>query len=221
MTRALVIGSSGGVGTALAAVLAATGAEVTTLSRSGNGLDLRDSQATERAMQSVTGPFEVIILATGVLAAAGRTPEKSLAALDGPTMAEVMQVNAIGPALVLRHAPRLLPRTGRSVLGVLSARVGSIGDNRLGGWHSYRASKAALNQIIRGTAIELGRSHREAVVAALHPGTVATPFTAAYTPSHDKLAPDEAARRLLAVLARLTPAETGRFWDHEGREVPW
>jgi NAD(P)-dependent dehydrogenase (short-subunit alcohol dehydrogenase family) len=106
-------------------------------------------------------------------------------------------------------------------LGVLSARVGSIGDNQMGGWHSYRASKAALNQFIRGTAIELSRSHREAVVAALHPGTVETPFTAAYLPPYDKLAPEEAAKRLLAVLDGLAPERTGRFWDHRGQEVPW
>ena len=107
------------------------------------------------------------------------------------------------------------------MLGVLSARVGSIGDNHLGGWHGYRASKAALNQIVRGAAIELSRSRKEAVVAALHPGTVATPFTADYALPYQKLAPEESARRLLGVLDRLNPDETGRFWDHEGREVPW
>ena len=221
MERALVIGATGGIGSALANALAGRGSQVTTLSRSGNGLDLRDPAAIERVMGQVEGPFDLMILATGILAPEGRAPEKALAALDGATMAEVMQVNTIGPALVLRHAPRLLPRTGRSRLGVLSARVGSIGDNCLGGWHSYRASKAALNQIVRGTAIELGRTHREAVVAALHPGTVATPFTTAYTPSYGKLHPDEAARRLLTVLDRLSPAQTGRFWDHEGQEVAW
>jgi NAD(P)-dependent dehydrogenase (short-subunit alcohol dehydrogenase family) len=123
--------------------------------------------------------------------------------------------------MILRHMPRLLPRRGRSVLGVLSARVGSIGDNQMGGWHSYRASKAALNQFVRGTAIELSRSHREAVVAALHPGTVATPFTAAYSPPYEKLSPEESAERLLSVLDGLTPERTGRFWDHRGQEVPW
>ncbi len=221
MERALVIGASGGIGRALADVLASRGITVTRLSRSADGIDLRDPRSIERVLAGFEAPFHLILLATGVLAPPGKAPEKSLATLDACTLREVMDVNVIGPALILRHAPRLMPRKERSVLGVLSARVGSIGDNHLGGWHAYRASKAALNQIVRGAAIELGRSHREAVVAALHPGTVATPFTAAYSPPYEKLAPPEAARRLLAVLDRLTPAQTGRFWDHEGREVPW
>lgn len=221
MTRALVIGSSGGIGGALAAVLAARGDEVTGLSRFGAGLDLADAAGVERAMAPLEGPFTAVWIATGVLAPEGGGPEKSLAAIDGGAMARVIAINAIGPALVLRHAPRLLPRRGRSVLGVLSARVGSIGDNRLGGWHSYRASKAALNQVVRGAAIELGRTHPEAVVAALHPGTVDTRFTASYPTPYDKLAPDEAARRLLAILDGLGPAQTGRFWDHRGEEIPW
>ncbi|TNC63748.1 SDR family NAD(P)-dependent oxidoreductase [Rubellimicrobium roseum] len=221
MDRALVIGASGGIGAALAAALEGHGAEVVRLSRARDGLDLRDPGSVERVMAGIEGTFDAVLVATGVLAPEGRGPEKAMVAVEAATMAEVMQVNAIGPALILRHMARLLPRKGRSVLAVLSARVGSIGDNRLGGWHSYRASKAALNQIVRGAAIELARTHREAVVASLHPGTVATPFTAAYTPAHDKLEPGEAARRLLSVLERLTPEETGRFWDHEGREVPW
>ncbi len=220
MERALVVGASGGIGAALAAALDARGAEVRRLSR-GDGLDLRDPAAVERVMGAVEGPFDLILVATGVLAPEGASPEKSLAQIDGARMAEVVQVNAVGPALVLRHAPRLLPRRTRSALGVLSARVGSIGDNALGGWHSYRASKAALNQIVRGAAIELARSHPQAVVAALHPGTVETPFTTAYAPSHGKIGAGEAARRLLAVLDGLGPGETGVFRDGEGREVPW
>ena len=99
--------------------------------------------------------------------------------------------------------------------------MGSIGDNRMGGWHSYRASKAALNQIVRGAAIELGRSHRDAVVAALHPGTVATPFTQGYDPAHGKSSPEEAARDLLDVMERLTKDQSGGFYDYAGREIPW
>jgi NAD(P)-dependent dehydrogenase (short-subunit alcohol dehydrogenase family) len=107
------------------------------------------------------------------------------------------------------------------VLGVLSARVGSVSDNRMGGWHAYRASKAALNQLVRGTAIELARSRPDAVAPRSTLARWPPPSPQAYAPPYEKLAPEEAARRLLAVLDGLTPAETGRFWDHEGREVPW
>lgn len=220
MRTALVIGHTGGIGRALADALAARGAAVTGLSRR-DGLDLRDPAGVERALGALAGPFDAILVATGILAPPGRAPEKALREVDGAAMAEVMAVNAVGPALVLRHAPRLLPRRGRSVLGVLSARVGSIGDNDLGGWHGYRASKAALNMILRGAAIELRRTHPDAVAAALHPGTVDTPFTAAYSPPYAKLAPPEAARRLLAVLDALAPADSGGFRDHEGRAIPW
>ena len=214
-----MVGASGGIGAALAAALQARGAEVVGLSRSADGLDLRDGASVERVMGAVEGPFDLILLATGILAPRGRAPEKALTQIDAGAMAEVMAVNAVGPALVLRHAPRLLPRRGRSALGVLSARVGSIGDNGLGGWHAYRASKAALNMVVRGAAVELARTHPGAVVAALHPGTVETPFTAAYAPAHGKVAAGEAAGRLLAVMDGL--AETGVFRDAEGRAMPW
>ncbi len=221
MQRALVIGTSGGIGAALAAALSGRSCEVVGLSRSGSGLDLIDPEGVERLMAAQEGPFDTILVATGILAPEGQRPEKSLAAINSSDMARIMAVNAIGPALILRHASRLLPRAGRSTLGVLSARVGSIGDNRLGGWHSYRASKAALNMILRGAAIELGRTHPEAVVAALHPGTVETPFTEGFKTDHEKFSPGDAAERLLAVLDGLTPAQTGRFWDFAGVEVPW
>jgi NAD(P)-dependent dehydrogenase (short-subunit alcohol dehydrogenase family) len=123
--------------------------------------------------------------------------------------------------MVLRESSRLLPRAGRAVLAVLSARVGSIGDNRLGGWHSYRASKSALNQILRGTAIELARTHRDAACVALHPGTVATPFTAAYAGTHPTIRPATAAANLLAVIDGLTLAATGSFLDWQGQTIPW
>ena len=215
--RALVVGDSGGLGAALAAALRERG-EVVGVSRR-DGLDLRDGAAVDRVLAALGGPFDALWVATGILAPPGRRPEKALRELEAAAFAEVLAVNATGPALVLRHAPRLLPRRGRSVVGVLSARVGSIADNVLGGWHAYRASKAALNMVVRGAAIELARSHPEAVVAALHPGTVDTPFTAAYAPPYDKLAPEEAARRLLAVMDGLR--ETGSFRDHRGEPVPW
>ena len=218
--NALVIGASGGIGAAIAAELAARGAAVKGLSRRGDGLDLADPASVARGMGGLTGPFDAVILATGILAPEGRAPEKSLEAVEAEAMARTFAVNAIGPALVLAQLPRLLPRDGRSVVAVLTARVGSIGDNRMGGWHSYRASKAAANQIVRGAAIEIGRRRKEAVVVALHPGTVETPFTAAY-PGHAKMSPPEAAGRLLDVIERLGPEQSGGFYDYAGAEVPW
>jgi NAD(P)-dependent dehydrogenase (short-subunit alcohol dehydrogenase family) len=218
--RALIIGASGGIGAALSRALAGRGAEVRGLSRSTHGLDVADQASVDRVLGALDGPFDLILVASGILAPEGHGPEKSLDAIDAAVMARTLAVNAIGPALVLRHAPRLLPREGRSVAAVLTARVGSIGDNRMGGWHSYRASKAAANQIVHGAAIEIGRKRKDAVVVALHPGTVATPFTAAY-PGHDKVTPDAAATNLLRVIDGLTPAQSGGFFDWAGKAVPW
>lgn len=130
-------------------------------------------------------------------------------------------VNAVGPALVVKHALRLMPKGREAKLAVLSARVGSIGDNALGGWYSYRAAKAALNQLIHTAAIELARSHPLAVLACLHPGTVASGFAPAYVGNHPSVSPAVAADHLLRVLDGLTPAATGGFYDWAGKPVPW
>ena len=219
--RALIIGASGGIGSAVANQLERAGAEVTRLSRSVDGLDVTDAASIDAALDPLEGPFDLIFVAIGILAPEGAAPEKSLAAIEAEAMARVMAVNTIGPALILRHAPRLLDRRGRGVVAVLSARVGSIGDNHIGGWHSYRASKAALNQIVHGAAIELARSHKQAVCVALHPGTVATPFTADYAGRHKTVPPEQAAQNLLSVIDGLQPTDTGRFFDYAGKEVPW
>ncbi|WP_367575555.1 SDR family NAD(P)-dependent oxidoreductase [Aliisedimentitalea sp. MJ-SS2] len=218
--RALVIGASGGIGTALCTVLATRGSEVTQLSRSVDGFDVTDPASVEGAMNGLCAPFDMVLIASGVLAPEGTRPEKSLAEIDAENMARVMAVNAIGPALVLQHTPRLLPQDGRCVVAVLTARVGSIGDNQLGGWYSYRAAKAAANQIVRTTAIEIARKSRKAIVVSLHPGTVETAFTKAY-PGHSKVTPNEAATNLVAVLDQLTPAHNGGFFDWAGKPVPW
>ena len=218
--RALVIGASGGIGTALYAALAADGSDVTRLSRAADGFDIAEPAKVEGVMNRISGPFDTVFIASGILAPEGARPEKSLAEIDADNMARVMAVNAIGPALVLRNLPRLLPRDERCVVGVLTARVGSIGDNHLGGWYSYRAAKAAANQIVRTAAIEIARKRKKAVVVALHPGTVATSFTKAY-PEHPKVAPNEAVANLVAVLDQLTPAQNGGFFDWSGKPVPW
>jgi NAD(P)-dependent dehydrogenase (short-subunit alcohol dehydrogenase family) len=219
MKRALVIGVSGGIGDAMALELACRDFEVTGLSRSGDGLDVTDTAAIERSVAMLEGTFDLVFVAIGTLAAGGE-PEKSLAAIDSDQMARVMAVNAIGPALILAHIQKLLPQDRRSVVGVLSARVGSIGDNKIGGWHSYRASKAALNQIVRGAAIEIGRKRPNTVIVALHPGTVDTEFTQNY-PTRRKVTPKEAASNLCNVLDGLGAKQTGGFFDYTGAEVVW
>lgn len=221
MIDALVIGASGGIGRAVAEEMKARGGNVTTLSRRADGLDVTDPDAVTRVMGALSGPFQTVFVSVGILAPDGGAPEKQLSAIDPQAMARVFAVNTIGVAHVLSHLPRLLPRRGRSVTGVLTARVGSIGDNRMGGWYSYRASKAALNQIVHGAAVELGRSHRDAIVAALHPGTVATPFTEGYDPRHGKVAPEEAARNLCDVMERLRDDQSGGFFDYSGEAIPW
>lgn len=221
MIDALVIGASGGIGQAMAREMTARGGRVVALSRRADGLDVTDTASVDRLLGALDGPFQTVFVATGILAPQGATPEKQLSAIDATTMAQVFAVNTIGVANILRHLPRLLPKTGRSVTGVLTARVGSIGDNRIGGWHSYRASKAAANMLVHGAAIELKRSHRDAIVTALHPGTVATPFTADYAATNKTTPPDETARLLCDVMERLDPSQTGGFYDYSGAEVPW
>jgi len=122
--------------------------------------------------------------------------------------------------MILTHVERLLPNDRPSYVAVLSARVGSIGDNKIGGWYSYRASKAALNQIVRGAAIEIGRKRKEAVVVSLHPGTVETEFTAKY-PAYKKVPAKDAAVNLCDVLSGLKPTQSGEFFDYAGKSVPW
>ncbi|MEH6648223.1 SDR family NAD(P)-dependent oxidoreductase [Sulfitobacter sp.] len=221
MERVLVVGASGGIGSALSAALRAQGAEVVGLSRSGDGFDITDEASVEMHLAKLDGPFDGLIVASGALEIAGAAPEKSIKAVRAQAMADQFAVNAIGPALVMRHAARLLPREGRSVCAVLTARVGSIGDNRIGGWTSYRAAKAAANQIVHTTAIELARTHPELVCVSLHPGTVETPFTAKYLGRHPAVPAVDAAQNLLRVLVGLTPAQTGGFFDWAGKEVAW
>ncbi|MGR3783135.1 MAG: SDR family NAD(P)-dependent oxidoreductase [Albimonas sp.] len=218
--RALIIGTSGGIGATVAATLAARAVETVGLSRREHGLDVTDPASVEQVMEGVEGPFGLVLVATGILAPPGRRPEKALDRIEAQALAETFAVNAIGPALLMRHVPRLLDRRAAGVAAVLTARVGSIGDNFLGGWYGYRASKAAANQIVRSAAIEIARTHPRAAVVALHPGTVETPFTAAY-PGHDKVSPRRAAENLLAVIGGLTAQDTGRFLDWAGEEIPW
>ena len=218
--RALVVGASGGIGRALVEALRARG-EVVGLSRSVDGLDVTDEASVARVLGGLAGPFDLVLVATGALVLDGQGPEKSLKAVTAEGLARAFAVNAIGPALVMKHALRLMPRDRLAKLAVLSARVGSIGDNRLGGWYGYRAAKAALNQLVHTAAIEVARTHPQSVLVALHPGTVETGLAPAQRAGHPAVAPGVAAGNLLAVLDRLGPADTGGFFDWKGEVVPW
>ncbi len=221
MKQTLIIGASGGIGTALTLAAQAQGDHVVTLSRSQDGFDLTDEASVKAHLGALKGQFDRIIVATGALEIDGAQPEKSIKSITQKTMMDQFTLNAIGPALVLAHVSALLPKDRRSTFAVLSARVGSIGDNRLGGWISYRSAKAAVNQIVRTAAIELSRSHPHSICVALHPGTVATPFTEKYLGRHPAVAPDDAANNLLSVIDALTTQDTGAFFDWAGKAVPW
>jgi NAD(P)-dependent dehydrogenase (short-subunit alcohol dehydrogenase family) len=218
--RAVIFGASGGIGAALHSALADHG-EVVALSRQENGLDLTNEATISTAIGTLEAQFDLVIVATGALVINGVGPEKSLRALSADTMTAQLALNAIGPALVLKHMVRHLPRDRVSRFAVLSARVGSIGDNALGGWYSYRAAKSALNQLIHTASIEVARTHPHSIVVALHPGTVDTALTAAHAGGHPTVTPAEAATNLLAVLDGLTPADTGGFFDWKGETIPW
>jgi len=196
------------------------GHHVSTLSRGSDQFDITDEACIIDALGRVTGPFETIIVATGALEIGAFGPEKQIKALDPGALASQFALNAIGPALVLKHALQYMPRDRRSVFAALSARVGSIGVNRLGGWYSYRASKAALNQLIHTAAIEVARSHKQAICVTLHPGTVATRFTEKYA-GHPRVSAAQAASNLLWVIEGLSPSQSGKFFDWRGAEVAW
>jgi NAD(P)-dependent dehydrogenase (short-subunit alcohol dehydrogenase family) len=221
--KAVVIGASGGIGAALAEALEEEGATVTRFARSMAGaahLDLAE-EASIAAAAARAGTPELVFVATGLLHEGEHGPEKAIRELDAAWLARQYAVNAIGPALIAKHFLPVMPKTGRSVLAFLSARVGSISENRLGGWYGYRASKAALNQLIRTLAIEDRRRNDRGLVVGLHPGTVDTalskPFQSA---GRDLFQPGRAAVQLLDVIDALKPADSGRIFAWDGAEVP-
>ena len=221
MKQVLIIGASGGVGAALAAAYEAHGDTVTRLSRSLDGFDITDECSVDQHLTALNGPFDVVLVATGALEIDGAAPEKTIKSISQKAMLDQFALNAVGPALVLRHAGDLLRRDAPCVFAVFSARVGSIGDNRIGGWISYRSAKAAVNQIVHTAAIELSRSHPQSICVALHPGTVETPFTEKYLGRHPAVPPGEAANNLLRVIDGLIPDDSGGFFDWAGKAVPW
>ena len=219
-TSAVVIGASGGIGAALVEALRDEGTYdvVHALSRSGSDpIDIEDEASI------AAGPAPVlVIVATGLLHQGDRLPEKSYRELDPDWLAANLRINAIGPALIAKHILPIMPKQGRSVFAILSARIGSISDNRLGGWNGYRMAKAAANQLVRTLSIEDKRRNDRSIIVGLHPGTVDTalskPFQANVRPG-TLFTPDRAASQLLDVIDGLKAPDTGRLFDFEGKEI--
>lgn len=236
MRRAIIIGASGGIGAAFVDVLAGRCEHVFALSRKAltshqdnitalqmDFLDEAQVKATAKSLRE-QGPFDLILVATGFLHNDTIGPEKSLSAITRETLETNMAINMMGPTLVMKHFLRLLPRGERGVFGVLSARVGSIEDNRLGGWYGYRASKAALNMALKTAAIEHTRKQKEHILLALHPGTVDTglskPFQA-NVPDGKLFTPEQSVGYLLDVIDKATPEMSGKLVAWDGAIVPY
>jgi len=224
--RAVVLGASGAIGSALVAALETNVRCAQVLAYSRNsvpGFALEDEARISAcaAHAASHGPVHLVLVATGALHIDGHGPEKRLGALDPQRLARAFAVNAIGPALLLKHFVPLLALDAPVLFAVLSARVGSIEDNRSGGWYGYRASKAALNMLLQTAAIEAARTRPLAVFAALQPGTVASPLSGPFVPAADALSPDASAAGLLAALDGLQPTGRAEFVDYRGGAIPW
>ena len=233
--NAVVFGASGAIGGAVAARLVAGGRTVHAGVRRADAATAlgtqrfvfdADDESGLAAAAAAQGQPTLVVVATGLLhdAERGIAPEKSLRALDGAAMARLFAVNTVLPALIARHWLPRLPRDRRAVFAVLSARVGSIGDNRLGGWHGYRASKAALNMLVKTLSVELARTHPLAAIVALHPGTVDSSLSAPFQRGvalGRLFSPDQAAGQLLDVVDGLSAADSGSFIAWDGERLPW
>ena len=226
---AVVVGAGGAIGRASVEALRASSRfeRVHAFSRrSDPPIDVTDEASVQAAAEAVRAdglPVRLVLDCTGFLHDETHGgPEKSYRRLDPAHMAHAFAVNAIGPAMVMKHFLPLLPREGKSAFATLSAKVGSIGDNGYGGWYSYRASKAALNQLVRTAAIELARRRGETLCVAIHPGTTDTPLSEPFGKAGLTVRPpDESAARILGVIDRLGVADSGGFFNHDGTALPW
>jgi len=234
--RCIVVGSSGGIGTAFVEHLVDSPqvARVHTLSRAGRShpsskvanltFDFTDEDsliAAAQAMQEV-GPFDLILITTGLLQGEGISPEKNLRALSYDGLAKSFEVNVTGPAMCAKYFVPLLRRDNKAVFAALSARVGSISDNRLGGWYAYRAAKAALNMILKTLAIEIGRRFKNQIILGLHPGTVDTALSKPFqgnVPEGKLFTPEFAAEKLLHVIDGCTAKNSGDLFDWAGKRI--
>lgn len=221
MKRILIFGNSGGIGAAIQEECIAEGYIVSGLSRSQNDLDISDESKIISAIQTLEGTFDKIFITTGALVVNAAEPEKTIRQFNSDAAISQFITNAVGPTLILKHIKHLIDKNSNCFVGVLSARVGSIGDNKLGGWYSYRASKAALNQYIRTTAIEYARSFPKLTCVAIHPGTVRTKFTEKYLGRHPAISPEDASRNILQLADILKPNSSGQFFDWDRKSVPW
>lgn len=227
---AVIIGASGGIGSAMADVLEQEDQynQVIKLSRGSKSpikLDLSSEHSIALAadwLQEQGIKPNLVFVATGLLHDGQQGPEKSMRDLNKDWMQENYQINAIGPALIAKHFLPLMPKDDVTIFAAMSARVGSISDNRLGGWYGYRAAKAALNMIVRNLSIEWTRKNKRSIIVALHPGTVATGLSKPFqsnVPPGKLFDAERAALQLLDVLDGLKPVDTGKIFAWDGEEI--
>lgn len=237
--RAAIFGAGGGIGAAIVAKLGSSALYDRIYAGFRNAppladrvikpfaFDLTDEASIVLAAQAIApdGPVDLVIIATGTLHLNGtHMPEKSYRSVDGPAMSDILAVNTIGPALVAKHMLPLMRRDRRAVFAALSARVGSISDNRLGGWHSYRASKAALNMLVRNFAIEFAVRNPQGIVVTVHPGTVDTALSRPFqrsVPKDSLLLPDLSAAHVLSLLDGLQPSDSGGLFAWSGERLEY
>ena len=224
--RIVIVGAGGGIGSALhrACEMRYPRAQIHAFSRGSNpGLNFDHPDSIERAAASIEDVIDLLLIASGHLYDEVHSPEKNLQMLSADAMVRSYQINTIGPAMVLRSFLRKMNREGKSVAAALSARVGSISDNRLGGWYSYRAAKAALNQVIKTSAIEHGRRHADGIIVGLHPGTVDSELSRPFqknVPEGKLFSPEFSANALLDVIEGLQPDQSGQIFAWDGSVVP-
>jgi NAD(P)-dependent dehydrogenase (short-subunit alcohol dehydrogenase family) len=185
-------------------------------------IDLEQESSISAAADSIVTPLDLVIVTTGILHGVDFMPEKSIRELSVEKLQHVFHINTIGPALIAKHFLPKLHTKNRAIFAALSARIGSISDNALGGWYSYRASKAALNMIIKTVSIEMAHRYKLRIIVGLHPGTVdsklSKPFQE-HIPAEKIFTADHSVALMLTLIDRLTPAESGKCFSYDGSEI--